>query len=143
MNLQEILVENALRNSRLDTPYDPIAGIGCHGQRRAVLCPWEDNRRIFLPEAMIADPDYSRLKSRCDYCLLRFRYDFEFWCATCITLRHKLTGLRVPFLLNAPQRQLLATLEQMRLAGEPIRVILLKSRQWGGSLIYIYSCICN
>lgn len=133
MNLQEILIENALRNSRLDTPYAPIAGIGCHGQRRAVLCPWEDNRRIFLPEAMIADPAYSRLKSRCDYCLLRFRYDFEFWCATCITLRHKLTGLRVPFLLNAPQRRLLATLEQMRLADEPIRVILLKSRQWGGS----------
>lgn len=135
MDLQEILIENALRNSRLRVPYDPVAGIGCHGKRRAELCPWEDNRRILLPEPMLSDPAYARIKSRSDYCRLRFRYDFEYWCATCLTLRHKLSGLRVPFLLNAPQRRMLALLEEMRLADEPIRVILLKSRQWGGSTL--------
>ena len=41
--------------------------------------------------------------------------------------------------LNVPQRRVLAVLEQQRLAGEPLRLVLLKARQWGGStLVQIY-----
>ena len=37
------------------------------------------------------------------------------------------------FRLNRPQRKLVEKLESMRLAGRPIRLLLLKARQWGGS----------
>ena len=37
------------------------------------------------------------------------------------------------FVLNRPQRKLVNALEAMRREGRPIRLILLKARQWGGS----------
>lgn len=39
----------------------------------------------------------------------------------------------MPFLLRPAQVKLAETFERMRRAGKPIRVILLKARQWGGS----------
>lgn len=41
----------------------------------------------------------------------------------------------VPFVLNCAQLRFLAVLERMRLKGLPIRVILAKCRQWGGSTL--------
>lgn len=64
-----------------------------------------------------------------------YEEDFERWCAECVTVSDKLTGEPVPFILNNPQRRLLAELERQRLAGQPIRIILLKARQWGGSTL--------
>lgn len=46
-----------------------------------------------------------------------------------------MTSVDIPFLLNKSQRKLLKLFEQQRRAGKPIRVILLKSRQWGGSTL--------
>ena len=41
--------------------------------------------------------------------------------------------------MRGAQRILLFELEEMRLAGVPIRIVLLKARQWGGStLVQIY-----
>lgn len=69
----------------------------------------------------------------------RFGDDFEFWAERCVKIRHKLTGRLIPFRLNRAQKHLLQEMEEMRRGGKPIRVILLKSRQWGGStLIQIY-----
>lgn len=39
------------------------------------------------------------------------------------------------FKLTRPQRRFVARLEELRLAGKPIRIILLKARQWGGSTV--------
>lgn len=50
-------------------------------------------------------------------------------------VKSKRTGRMVPFILNYAQRVTLARLEEMRLAGEPIRLIILKARQWGGSTL--------
>lgn len=51
----------------------------------------------------------------------------------------KMTGRLVPFVLNRPQRKLLAEMEAQRLNNEPVRIILLKARQWGGStLVQVY-----
>lgn len=51
----------------------------------------------------------------------------------------KLSGLPVPFRLNAPQRRLARIMERQRLEGKPVRIILLKARQWGGStLVQVY-----
>lgn len=63
------------------------------------------------------------------------REDFELWAARCVTIRHKLTGRLEPLRLNAPQRRVVAALEEQRRAGRPIRLILLKARQWGGSTV--------
>lgn len=46
----------------------------------------------------------------------------------------------IPFKLNCAQLMLLAVLERFRLKGLPIRIILAKCRQWGGStLVEAYS----
>lgn len=45
----------------------------------------------------------------------------------------------IPFELNYAQRYVLSVLEEMRHKGVPIRIILLKARQWGGStLVQLY-----
>lgn len=64
---------------------------------------------------------------------------FEAWAERCVTITDKITGLPVPFRLNAPQRRLLGIMEEQRRNGQPVRIILLKARQWGGStLVQIY-----
>lgn len=58
---------------------------------------------------------------------------FEEWAARYVKIKPKGGGGPVAFILNKPQRRLVATLEKMRQANKPIRLILLKARQWGGS----------
>lgn len=67
--------------------------------------------------------------------LLRIKYDFEFWAIATVKIKDKITSVDIPFLLNRPQRKLLKLFEQQRREGKPIRVILLKARQWGGSTL--------
>lgn len=64
---------------------------------------------------------------------LRIRYDFCFWAALLVYIHPKGGGDDVHFILNYPQRKLITYYEERRLAGMPIRLILLKARQWGGS----------
>ena len=134
--INEILRENAARNARLqaqEANYDPSTGRGCYGPRRLVTRP--GGKSLHLLEEMLADPEYST--SMADLALekLRIRYDFEYWAWRCITITHKITCRPMPFVLNAPQRKLLAVMEDDRRAELPIRVILLKARQWGGSTL--------
>lgn len=71
--------------------------------------------------------------------IAEYRDDFALWCRECVTIADKLTGAPVPFILNAPQRRLLKVMEGQRCARRPVRVILLKARQWGGStLVQMY-----
>jgi hypothetical protein len=73
------------------------------------------------------------------FCELRYKYDFEYFAIMCITIRDKISAKDIPFCLNRGQRRLLNRLEHMRLAGAPIRIMVLKARQWGGStLIQLY-----
>ena len=89
---------------------------------------------------MQRDPDYNlALKVPTDFDLMRTRYDFEFWAIKCCTVRDKRTGRLIPFRLNSPQRFVAAQFEADRLAGQPMRFIMLKARQWGGStLVQMY-----
>jgi len=64
-----------------------------------------------------------------------FAQDFEVWARCCVRIPDKLTGQLVPFVLNEPQRKMLRLMEQQRRAGKPVRVMLLKARQWGGSTL--------
>lgn len=68
-----------------------------------------------------------------------YREDFAAWCKDCVMITDKESGARVPFALNAPQRRVAGILERQRREGRPIRLIMLKARQWGGStLVQIY-----
>ncbi len=74
-----------------------------------------------------------------DNAVQRYMEDFPRWCEECVTVIDKLTGAPVPFRLNAPQRRVAAVMEGQRRQGRPIRLILLKARQWGGStLVQVY-----
>ncbi|MBD5255661.1 MAG: hypothetical protein HDS53_06280 [Barnesiella sp.] len=137
--IEAMIAENDRRMSLCDDqPYDPIAGNSRDPLRREIyLHPI--NATVALPIDMIEDPDFKRISSLDDYRRLRIRHDFEYWAASCVNIRHKLSGSIVPFHLNKPQRRVLAMLEEDRRAGRPLRMIMLKARQWGGStLIQIY-----
>lgn len=78
---------------------------------------------------------------------LRIKEDFCFWAASFVTIKRKRDAnatadnlsAEMKFVLNRPQRQTLAKLENMRLKNKPIRMIILKARQWGGStLVQMY-----
>ncbi len=108
--------------------YNPETGAGCCGPR-------EEHSGLLLPCAMVKEnPGVDSLDAHALE-MLRVRYDFEYWCWLCVKITDKVTGRMIPFVLNSPQRKMLALLESQRLARRPIRVILLKSRQWGGSTL--------
>lgn len=137
--ISDIIAENARRVSDAAAAgYDPLVGCPGHPWRVATRVPWELST-VYLPESMLRDPHYSGISCRLDYQRLRCIHDFEYWAAVCVPIYHKISCREVPFVLNSPQRVTLDELERQRRAGLPIRLILLKARQWGGStLIQVY-----
>lgn len=152
--LQSMLVENRRRNTRPHA--DPLTGEGMPGGRKEVeidgLAAWKKHN---LPEEMLCEKlvellvkfgsvdkylkdldirptDDERRRIIDQWERLRSRYDFYFWAARFVKIKSK-EGDIVAFRLNAPQRKLVDAFERMRLGGRPIRMILLKARQWGGS----------
>lgn len=132
INFKEIEAENNRRNEALKTDYNPISGKGSYGKR--IEC-FINGNSYFLPEQMIKEHNIARYMKQEELELIRIRYDFEFWCARCVTIKDKVSARSIHFMLNAPQRRVLATLEDMRTSGNPIRLIMLKARQWGGSTV--------
>ena len=74
-----------------------------------------------------------RLKVISQFVRIRNKYDFPFWAATFVYIKNKGGGEDVLFRLTRPQRRFVERLERLRKAGKPIRLVLLKARQWGGS----------
>lgn len=132
-NNDSIAAENRRRNRLLAQPYSPATGCGCCGERTSVKTSGGETPR--LPRTMLADPQWNTALTGVALERLRLRHDFEFWAWRCVKIKDKIMATDVPFVLNRAQRRLLAVFEKQRLAGEPIRVILLKSRQWGGSTL--------
>lgn len=112
-----------------------------HGMRIPLSFTFEQSRdgqgsqMVHIPCSMVLDPELKRVLTRRQWQLLRIRHDFAYWAAVCVTIKDKSRGRRVPFILNYAQRRLLADFERQRLAGKPIRTIVLKARQWGGSTL--------
>lgn len=130
-----IETENNRRHAERAVLYDPEYGLECYGPRVCVTTP---DGMFNIPAEMTKDPAY-----RADLCgvafdRLRCRYDFEFWAWRCTKVYRKKDGKEVAFTLNRPQRRFLAILEGQRRSGLPIRAILLKARQWGGSTLTQY-----
>lgn len=155
IELAEILAEDTRRMAANAAPFDPVSGLGSTGSRFLLDLPGLE--RQWLPESMRADPFVASLlgagsldaaiaagrslrvtqrereeaAARLDR--LRMLHDFPYWAATRAFIKNKRGGEDILFILNRPQRRLVETLEADRIAGRPIRLILLKARQWGGS----------
>ncbi len=157
-NLQEMLNENERRNRLIRALFDPLTGEGSTGERMVVTLNdvYDRPTSFHLPLPMMNEP-MAREASQCGSILaaaqrlhlgivslvdardvfhrLRCRYDFPYWAASHVRIKPKQGGDDVPFVLNRPQRRLVEAFEEMRLAGQPIRIIVLKARQWGGSTV--------
>ncbi len=156
IDVKSILLENVKRNGKLDAFYDPIRGIGGPIERFHFYYP-DAGLDVYLPLDMREDEITSHIlkfKTMSQAAIVlglkeyelfekfireRFKHDFEFWAYTCIKILHKDLFKLVPLKLRGAQRKMLYELEIMRTADVPIRIVLLKARQWGGStLVQIY-----
>lgn len=128
--LDDIMAENSRRRAAelARRRYNPLTGEGACGPRVLTGALW-------LPQTMLDDAAYSAGMSDDARDRLRCRHDFEYWAARCVRIRHKLTGRMVNLTLNSAQRRVTSLLEEDRRAGRPLRMILLKARQWGGSTL--------
>lgn len=155
-----IIEENEKRIKHLQADYDPVTGEGLDellGEKRVRLeisdfaipiqyVPKEmmenklvkDVAKAGSIEAYIAKkkwkygvPDHLEIERRIRR--IRHKHDFCHWAYFCIWIKHKKLKKRVRFKLNLPQLIVLAKCEELRRAGEPIALIILKARQWGGS----------
>lgn len=153
----EILKENDKRNADVYQKFDPISGIGSIGERVEVRIDGFPLETQCIPVEMLSIPlvkllikcgsiikflteelevEYSeedRLKVIEQFVRLRCRYDFAFWAALYVYIKNKGGGDDVLFRLTRPQRKFVERLEKLRKANKPIRIVLLKARQWGGS----------
>nr|DAV17381.1 MAG TPA: Terminase large subunit [Caudoviricetes sp.] len=155
---QTILKENEHRQAVIHAVFNPVTGQGSVGRRvRAVISDFpikeqwlpKDMMRVplvrqivkcgsigkFLAEEMnIDDPTEEDVHKVVEqFVRIRCKHDFPFWAAMFVYIKNKGGGPDVLFRLTRPQRKLVEVLEGMRTHNMPIRLILLKARQWGGS----------
>lgn len=155
----DIITENDRRNNEMFSRFNPVTGEGSVGERVCVSIPDFPIKKQWLPTSMlsngfvkslieykgidgilrnvmeVAKPTTEDREAVIDrFIRLRSRHDFPFWAATFVYIKNKEVGQPdCLFRLTYPQRRFVAMLERMRLADKPIRIILLKARQWGGS----------
>lgn len=141
MTIEDIIAENDRRNAALNDDYDPIAGGGCCNTRVSYTLKNDDGvlQEVLIPETMMEELSELGDVNEKQWRQLRIKHDFEYWCASCVTILDKMSGRMMNLVLNRPQRRVLELLERQRLAKEPLRMIMLKARQWGGStLVQMY-----
>lgn len=101
---------------------------------KQMVCYFASNRSLTKNNGVPFSPSHESMDAFLDFFFrLRYQYDFPFWCWREAKIHPKGSGEDIPFRLNRAQRRLIEKLESMRLAGKPIRLVLLKARQWGGS----------
>lgn len=156
-NITEILDENERRQQAIHSVFNPVTGEGSVGKRFHLHVDGLPIPDQWLPMAMERVPLVTMLRERgsvdgflttdlgveptdnerhkvVDQLVrVRCRHDFPFWAAVFVYIKNKGGGSDVLFRLTRPQRRFVEKLESLRLAKKPIRLILLKARQWGGS----------
>ncbi len=155
--ISDILQENERRRSVLFAPFNPITGQHSIGKRTAFSIPDFPIPTQQLPVEMMHEPlvnalakagsvdrliadglllpvtDDARTKVIEEFTRLRSKYDFPFWAATFVFIKRKGGGSDCLFRLTYPQRMFVERLESLRKQNKPIRLVMLKARQWGGS----------
>ena len=133
----QVIADNLQRLAIVKAPYDPWRGTPGVVPRTPIQV--QGVGECLVPDDLLRDyPHYAEGVTQdilMHYTFHRFVYDFEYFCAYCVRVQDKEGALLVPFVLRAAQRKLLRCLEDQRRANKPIRVILLKARQWGGSTL--------
>lgn len=157
-----IIQENERRNDAIRAKFNPVTGEGSIGERVKIEISDFPVPVQYIPKQMMRVPLVRQLaeagsvkkflkelgseateeniqKVIEQFVRIRCRHDFPFWAILYVFIKNKGGGEDIHFRLNRPQRKLITRLEKSRLAGKPIRLILLKARQWGGSTcIQIY-----
>lgn len=157
--VQNILLENEHRTTLNNAPFNPITGKGAILERECVHIDDFPISTQYIPTSMMRVPlvkklvkagsieafitkvlkseytEADREKVIEQFIRIRIKHDFCFWAAFYVYIKQKGGGEDILFRLNRPQRRLVERFERRRLVGEPIRVILLKARQWGGSTV--------
>lgn len=159
----EELLKEERRRCRLFTGFDPLTGEGCPSKRRMLAIPDMPFPKQLVPVEVYDNP---LVKLVCDegsvrafivryygegsvemyfemivkmLVVARAKDDPAFALYVFFRIQSKTTGEMIPFKCNYPQRLVLEELESMRRDGLPIRLVILKARQWGGStLVQLY-----
>lgn len=157
--IDAILAENEHRQEYLQAHYDPITGKGGPGERVlleikdfAIPKQWVPKEMLdngFIKELvrcgsikklLAAHMDDAKIKTPHDVEIMlrriRHQYDFTFWAFFCFPIIAK-TGGEVRFVLNRAQLELEEEVERRRHLGEPMDIILVKARQFGGSTYFM------
>lgn len=158
-SVQDILLENERRNKIINASFNPITGKGSILEREEIHITDFPIPTQYIPTSMLKVPLVKKLikagsirtfiektlkaeyteadkqKVIEQFIRVRIKHDFAFWTAFYVYIKRKGGGEDIRFKLNRPQRRLVTKFEQLRLEGKPIRIILLKARQWGGSTV--------
>ena len=154
----KLVLENIRRNREIFEGFNPVTGRGAPGPRVKVVIPDSPIRVQHMPERVakhnfivkkiikhgsirkyITDElgeDFSQERYEdVVYAMYRARAEEDpaFAFAMIYKIVDKEEGTVIPFFLNYAQRLLLAKQEEMRLARKPIRIVMPKARQFGGS----------
>lgn len=162
IHVADIIAENERRNAVIDAKFNPITGEGSVGKRVKVCISDFPLKEQWLPETMMRVPLIRKIieagsieafhKSHLShisafspeekekvveqFVRVRMRHDFPFWAAAFISILSKIPGEgEIKLRLSRPQRRFVEKVEKKRIAGKPIRLVLLKARQWGGSTV--------
>lgn len=156
-NVAKLIALNHARNAEIKAKFNPITGKGSIGERKKIVIEDFPFPVQYIPKTMMRVPlvrqlveagsikkfledymnteysDEDKEKVIEQFVRVRVKHDFAFWAAMYVFIKQKGGGEDVHFRLNRPQRKLIIRFERRRLQGKPIRLILLKARQWGGS----------
>ncbi|NDV47922.1 hypothetical protein D0T49_12790 [Paludibacter sp. 221] len=159
VDVEKIIRENAYRNAEKKKDYDPVSGLNCDGERFVLTVEDKNPRTFYLPIEMSNFKAIRLLKKygsiaallkmqlratptqeQIDYfwlklCEERYKYDFEFFAISCITIEDKQSAETIRFKLNPAQRMLLAVFEKQRKEGIQIQAQVLKAKQMGFSTL--------
>lgn len=154
-----IIEENERRLLRLKAEYNPITGEGAPGERVRLEIPDFAIPVQYVPKRMMKNafvraivkaktienflkkhPKDSKIKTPHDVEIalrkIRHKYDFLFWAYFCFPIIGK-EGGQIRFKLNLAQLELDAAVDERIEANEPIDIILVKARQFGGSTYFV------
>ena len=156
----DLCKENLRRNREMFEGFNPVTGRGCPGERVLVKIADFPIKRQWMPRRVAEKNRELKKIIKCgsiekyikeellwEYtdehimdviymiCCIRAEEDPAFAFITFYKIQDKMSGQMRPFLLNYPQRLVLEDLEEMRRNRQPIREIILKARQWGGSTL--------
>lgn len=158
-NIASIIEENKRRNYILHAKRDPLSGNGCDtvDRRETTIKGLFGPKKLYLPLEMFEKSvllgdliecgtvkKYLRKKKipitddnivalNLLFADDRRQYDVEYYFYSSTPINPKKGGAPIRFILNKGQAKLIREYERQRLLNIPIRVILDKARQWGGS----------